>query len=907
MATPTTWLSEFQANTGTANTPTTSDPQTIGLSNGNILVAWTESGITGVGTAAGFDIIGKIYDGAGNLVRDSYRINTVRNVDEESDFDIAPTNDGGFILVYVDNDGVDSAVLWERKNAAGNNLNSREIISETGAGDYDNPQVAVNNIDNSSFVTYTSFNPSAFLDPADEDVLAVRLSAVGAIITAEFEAARDAPIFSADDQTQNDVAININGEMISAYIDEGTVKVDVYATTGLYLHTATVDTNGSPSDPQVATLSGGNIVVTWTDDVAGFSSGDVNHAVFNSDLGVVLAKTTIDSVDANESAIVALPNDEYIVVWDDDNIATNDIKAQKFDSDGSADGAVFTVDVSLGTSPDIGVTGDGRVIFAWSAASNVYTSIWDPRDGTIFAGDYADSEENFVDAAIIWAKIAGGPLNGSGNTDDHLIGMSGNDSILGYLGNDTLEGNAGDDWLFGNRGDDSLLGGAGDDTFEYFSDISFESFSDMTAGTDTIEGGAGTDQITIIEGGTTLLNAVGTQWSGLERINFFAADFFGGDKTLRVRGDELTDGFTSGIAIVGRPDANLREIIEVFMHSDASIDLSGTTFTNWTDGFDYVEIKGDESDETITGTSASDYVSGWDGDDDIILTAATTGLEETIHGGDGYDEIMINSSGVIDLSNSGTEISGIEEIRFNASGASMLRLATDETDSATELLNVIINGYSGLATDRNLIEVVVNTIDTDLSGWTFLQWDNASGDDEFIRIIGNANAQNVVGSIVRDQFELGAGNDTIDGRAGNDTIIATAGQNEMDGGADDDLFMLAAGALLNQTIVGGAGDDMLDLSLVAGSSSTFVTAFEIDGGYSANGAAFSGDWSELENLTGTSGYRNNITGNDSANILTGGNLGDTIDGGLGDDTLFGLSGNDTINGGSGKDDVSGGL
>ena len=59
MATPLEWLNEFQVNTGTANIPPVNDPHIIGLSNGNILVAWTESGTTGVGTQTGTDIIGK--------------------------------------------------------------------------------------------------------------------------------------------------------------------------------------------------------------------------------------------------------------------------------------------------------------------------------------------------------------------------------------------------------------------------------------------------------------------------------------------------------------------------------------------------------------------------------------------------------------------------------------------------------------------------------------------------------------------------------------------------------------------------------------------------------------------------------------------------------------------------------
>ncbi|MEH6736913.1 MAG: calcium-binding protein, partial [Sulfitobacter sp.] len=588
MATPVTWLGEFQVNTGAADTVGVSDAQTIGLSNGNILVAWTESGTTGAGTTAGLDIIGKIYDGAGNLVRDSYRINTVRNADEESDFDIAATNDGGFMLVYVDNDGSDSSVMWERKNAAGNQLNSREIVSETGSGDYDNPQIAVNNIDNSSYVTFTSFNPGNIIDPADEDVLAVRLNSTGTITTAVFEAAQDALIFSGDDQTQNDVAINTNGEMISAYVDEGAVKVDVYNTAGTLLHTATVDATGSPSDPQVATLSGGNIVVTWTDDIGGGSSGDVNHAVFNSNLGVVLTKTAVNNVDANESAIVALPNNEYLIVWDDDS-AGNNIVARKFNFDGSPDGSVFTVDTSAGVSPDIGVTGDGRVIFAWESGDNVFSSIWDPRDGSINTITYDNPQENFVDGDIIWAKTTGGTVFGDSGTADRIIGGAGADNIFGNGDNDTLEGGAGNDTIDGGSGNDSIDGGSG---INLLNGGSGNDSIDAGGGLSTVNGGVGNDTINGEGGFNTTLN--------------------GGD------GDDVISGGFSAQVINGDAGNDT-------LYGDDSTPTSGVGDT----------IDGGDGDDLIVGANGGDDFEGGNGADTIL----GGGGNDTISGGSGADSL----------------------------------------------------------------------------------------------------------------------------------------------------------------------------------------------------------------------------------------------------------------------------
>ena len=148
MATPYEWLNEFQVNTGTAATGSQYQPKILGLSNGNILVAWVEASDGAIATSAGTDIVGKIYDAEGNLVRDAYRLNFSYHIDDERDFDLAATNDGGFIMVYVDDDIAnvnETAIVWERYDGDGERTHVNKIVSEIVAADfYANPQVAVN-------------------------------------------------------------------------------------------------------------------------------------------------------------------------------------------------------------------------------------------------------------------------------------------------------------------------------------------------------------------------------------------------------------------------------------------------------------------------------------------------------------------------------------------------------------------------------------------------------------------------------------------------------------------------------------------------------------------------------------------------------------------------------------------
>lgn len=151
MTTPPQWLAPFTVTTGTANNSLhfTSEPRAVGLANGNILCAWNEPGTSGVGTAAGYDIIGKFVDAEGNVVIDSFLLNQSSSEDDEGDFDIAATSDGDFVLVcHEPENATKSELHWERFDASGAQTHSRNFAIESGATtDLANPQVSVNSHD----------------------------------------------------------------------------------------------------------------------------------------------------------------------------------------------------------------------------------------------------------------------------------------------------------------------------------------------------------------------------------------------------------------------------------------------------------------------------------------------------------------------------------------------------------------------------------------------------------------------------------------------------------------------------------------------------------------------------------------------------------------------------------------
>jgi Ca2+-binding RTX toxin-like protein len=92
------------------------------------------------------------------------------------------------------------------------------------------------------------------------------------------------------------------------------------------------------------------------------------------------------------------------------------------------------------------------------------------------------------------------------NSDDTLIGSSGNDVIYGLRGNDSLDGGLGNDTLYGGKGSDILLGSSGND-------ILFGGQGDDTLlggdGNDILFGGKGDNLLNGGLGNDTLTGGIG--------------------------------------------------------------------------------------------------------------------------------------------------------------------------------------------------------------------------------------------------------------------------------------------------------------------------------------------------------------------------------------------------------------
>lgn len=503
-------------------------------------------------------------------------------------------------------------------------------------------------------------------------------------------------------------------------------------------------------------------------------------------------------------------------------------------------------------------------------------------------------------------------LSGSGT----LHGDAGNDTIYGSIGADTIDGGTGNDIIHGMGGNDTITigagggidlisGGDGTDTLVAGADGAVFHWTKGVIGAtssqlaiDTIEnvsaGGhanvtlQGTSQIDVID--LSLLTVepavaiYGLGGNDRLRASNSGNTIFGGDGDDAVSGgsgnDHLFGDAGNDVLMGGLGDDVLSggDGVDTASYADAAgpvtVHLAVTgaqnTGAGGVDTLNTIEnlvgsayadtLTGNTGDNTIDGGAGIDTMIGGAGNDTYIVDNASDQAREG--DGGGTDKVLASCS-TYQL------LAYVENLTGTSNSGQVLRGNTLDNVIIAGSGNDTLSGGAGADTMRGGAGDDTYVVDNvgDLVTEAFGQGTDLVSTTLASYTLG-ANVENLTGTSTAGQALIGnALPNLITGAAGNDTIDGGGGPDTLRGGPGNDTY-----------IVNSVGDIVTE----AASAGTDTVLSSVSFTLGAN----------VENLTGTSGAGEALSGNTLANVITGA---------AGTDTLYGGAGADTLTGGAGAD------
>jgi flagellin-like hook-associated protein FlgL len=289
--------------------------------------------------------------------------------------DVAPLQDGGYIVVWEDLSGADgnaAGVFGQIYDASGDRTGGEFLINATTAGNQGHPTVTTLS-DGSLVVTFQADG----IDINAFGIAGQRLSSSGAPIGSEFLINTTNAVGS---QMYPEVtALNDGGFVVTWPDYNGTdgagagvfanrFDADGVSTSGEFQVNAAV-TAGNQDFPRVTSLSDGGFAIVWTDSSGADGAGDGVYAkrydANGTATGAEFLVNTTTVGGQNEPDIAGLPGGGFAVTWHE--AATDDIYVQLYDSSGAKSGSEFQVNTNSGTqnNPELVATADGGFLVTW--------------------------------------------------------------------------------------------------------------------------------------------------------------------------------------------------------------------------------------------------------------------------------------------------------------------------------------------------------------------------------------------------------------------------------------------------------------------------------------------------------------------------------------------------------------
>lgn len=312
-------------------------------------------------------------------------------------------------------------------------------------------------------------------------------------------------------------------------------------------------------------------------------------------------------------------------------------------------------------------------------------------------------------------------------------------------------------------------------------------------------------------------------------------------------------------------------------------------------------INGNDTANTLIGTTSADTINGLGGNDTLQGNAGNdildggTGSDRLFGGrgndvyryGRGYGNDVIDNSG-----GAANDVDLIQLTNLNANQIRLTRVASDLVLSVLATGETLTLSQCFLDADHALEGIVF----ADGTRWGVAE---ALANLYYLPVTPTEGADIINGNPTDDTLLGLGGNDELYGNYGNDTLDGGSGNDLMVGGQGNDTYLVDATGDLVVEAAGG-GDDLVRSSI------NYTLGNNVERLTLTGSANLNGSGNGLDNtLTGNSGD-NRLDGAAGNDVLLGGDGNDVLLGGAGNDRLNGDQGNDTLDGGAGNDTLAGG-
>jgi Ca2+-binding RTX toxin-like protein len=556
-----------------------------------------------------------------------------------------------------------------------------------------------------------------------------------------------------------------------------------------------------------------------------------------------------------------------------------------------------------------GPTREGDVIVGTDCADRIVV----PASVTYVDG--GPGNDTIVAAPVTAASAAEAcPTGHCGVGSQEFLGGPGNDTIFGERGNDKLRGGAGDDRLYGGIGDDLLEGGPGNDLLS------------GGFGADAIDGGEGSDFVrgdgtvdTIRDSGTapgdvdTLSYATGATpgfgnsppYTDLPAYPDFSGTHPGFPAAANGRGVYLDltatthgNGFNGGAPNGGGADnvagADFERII-------------GTPFADYIVGSKpgQVIFGGGGGDVLISGGPGTQLIGGADNDDCIGESTATP-CESTVADGPTsraapgeveVGEMADGLSGQAELYLLGAESGSLNNsIAVGRTGAAPNETITFQRSGGAPFAvpaagSGCTRAPSGLEVSCALVTPLDSLTLAGLGGADHLAAPGLAETTSLVLLGGEGNDELTAGALSDDTLVDGPGDDVLRGGAGDDALLNGPGRDELFGEGGNDLLISTVTCEADR-IVGGPGRDNASWAKYAGSGGLGVEA-RLDLGRAGRPGAggqiecAGGSEDELVEIE-------DLEGSPASDVLYGDAGPNQLLGHTGEDSYFAMAGEDSI-------------